>query len=1034
MLSPSALLRLGLLGAALSRWSVVSAAAPASCSTAGWPSTHSLAGRKGWSWSAGNHRFSVRVLKLPSAAQGAVQVTVPWRRSDAGGGDTIVVGASTHLRVRHCTRLNATATAPISEHADESATLVFHASEGPGEYHIYYRSFESCEFAGGACTFGAAAEYSPAGSCADGRWWADNAAPTLGAPGVVQVLAQQGRTAFSAFGPMEQAATRAEVAALVGAAGSPAALLFTEDRANVIRMRTKLPAAWAARAPPDTARFEGTAQPGEAYTLQLAVHAVSADVIVQSVIFTELTATAGCASIPAAALRCMNLEGTDWLGRPYVPAVAAPTVRVGQVLPLWVALLVPANATAAAYRGTAVVTLQLAGGATQALRASLALEIAGPALADRGDGEAWRGTRLQWLDSTLAQGSATVPPPFEKLAVSELGGGLCVTMLDKAFNVGADGFLHSVMVGTANATKPTANAVAAQALDAPIALVATADGVALSAAGAAFTSTAVADAETTWTSTWAPPAASSGASSGLTVTVDASLDCTGYADFVVTLNNSGARATPVTDLEVNVTVPNAAANAHMAMGLGMTGGYMEDLAPHTLTRSEWLILDWGASLTADALGLWASGDGVHDPATVDVAVADAADGPWEVVFATDKGARTAMRQEFDFGASASARFWRVRFPRMAESGNCAPSACCQLWLGELQLRDAASGAWIVNSGTPSANKVVASSGSASITNAAWKALDGDTKFVQDSEGWDAADRAPPAPAPGTPTPAPTPSSLDPIVWHWDGMNGNNAVWVGSSAAGLRLFLKGDEDIWQAAVPFDSRTTPPNPPAWSNGGAGGIVLDRETGAVTAFTGGRGLAVGEALTLRFSLMATPVRPLDLPKHFSERYAQLGGPANYSYLAAQGATVVNMHQGNGINPWINCTCPNLLLCLAVYAHTRPFPPSLSPARTPADPYKTNTLMRAAADACHKVGLRFKIYNTMRELSNRCDELFAMAAFNETLVLEPGTADPGALPPVNKGADWLQEHLVAGYTPAWSNPVQKYVAAVACFHAHIC
>ena len=34
-----------------------------------------------------------------------------------------------------------------------------------------------------------------------------------------------------------------------------------------------------------------------------------------------------------------------------------------------------------------------------------------------------------------------------------------------------------------------------------------------------------------------------------------------------------------------------------------------------------------------------------------------------------------------------------------------------------------------------------------------------------------------------------------------------------------------------------------------------------------------------------------------------AQLGAPGNYSALAAAGVTVVNMHQGNEINPWINC-----------------------------------------------------------------------------------------------------------------------------------
>ena len=59
----------------------------------------------------------------------------------------------------------------------------------------------------------------------------------------------------------------------------------------------------------------------------------------------------------------------------------------------------------------------------------------------------------------------------------------------------------------------------------------------------------------------------------------------------------------------------------------------------------------------------------------------------------------------------------------------------------------------------------------------------------------------------------------------------------------------------------------------------------------------MRAGAAQTFRFSVMFTPVRPLDLAKHFAERYAQLSGPANYSHLAASGATVVNMHQGNAV-----------------------------------------------------------------------------------------------------------------------------------------
>ena len=85
----------------------------------------------------------------------------------------------------------------------------------------------------------------------------------------------------------------------------------------------------------------------------------------------------------------------------------------------------------------------------------------------------------------------------------------------------------------------------------------------------------------------------------------------------------------------------------------------------------------------------------------------------------------------------------------------------------------------------------------------------------------------------------------------------------------------------------------------------------------------------------------------------------------------------------------------------------------------------MAAAADACHANGMKFKIYNTMRELSNRCREIWAMRAFHETYV-------PG--PPVQSdAADWLQEHLGGNFQKAWSNPVHAPLFCPGRFFAHI-
>lgn len=107
----------------------------------------------------------------------------------------------------------------------------------------------------------------------------------------------------------------------------------------------------------------------------------------------------------------------------------------------------------------------------------------------------------------------------------------------------------------------------------------------------------------------------------------------------------------------------------------------------------------------------------------------------------------------------------------------------------------------------------------------------------------------------------------------------------------------------------------------------------------FTGDRDVPAGE-LVFRFSLLITPTRPLNLTKHWGERHYQASGPVNFTAIAAGGATIVNLHQGNVLNPWINY------------------------------PYLTNTLMAQASKACHAAGMKFKIYNTMRELSYKARE----------------------------------------------------------------
>lgn len=198
-------------------------------------------------------------------------------------------------------------------------------------------------------------------------------------------------------------------------------------------------------------------------------------------------------------------------------------------------------------------------------------------------------------------------------------------------------------------------------------------------------------------------------------------------------------------------------------------------------------------------------------------------------------------------------------------------ASCQTFVGELEFRDAKTQNWRRNNGTAQASTIMASSGDGDPGNPPWMAVDGNYSFVEYQAGWDSGD----IPLPDPP-PAPAASN---ISYHWD-LNalGSSAVWVGSVSGGLRMRLKGPEPMWQASLPADSGQALPPPAAWSNNGQGNITLD-VSGTVCASTGY--LPAGP-IDAYFSLLPTPVKPVDWNLHWKLRYAQLSGAANYSYIA--------------------------------------------------------------------------------------------------------------------------------------------------------
>ena len=133
-----------------------------------------------------------------------------------------------------------------------------------------------------------------------------------------------------------------------------------------------------------------------------------------------------------------------------------------------------------------------------------------------------------------------------------------------------------------------------------------------------------------------------------------------------------------------------------------------------------------------------------------------------------------------------------------------------------------------------------------------------------------------------------------------------------------------------------------------------------------------------------VVTPFKPIDTDAQWRTRFYHRYAPLDE--IAAAGANVVNVHHATPVNPWINY-------------------PFLRPAE-----------MKAYVDEAHARGMKVKIYYTVRELSNRAPELWALRSLGH----EVFAAGPGG------GWSWLQEHVGADYIAGWFVPELEDAALV--------
>jgi len=226
-----------------------------------------------------------------------------------------------------------------------------------------------------------------------------------------------------------------------------------------------------------------------------------------------------------------------------------------------------------------------------------------------------------------------------------------------------------------------------------------------------------------------------------------------------------------------------------------------------------------------------------------------------------------------------------------------------------------------------------------------------------------------------------------IEWKWNVKNHQEGAWIGDVNRGFQFILRAENYSRPLNTNFYQSKPLNMPPSWYNGGKGGITIkeaDSNTVLINAYSGQRTMKAGDTLHYNFNLLLTPFKPLDTELQWSTRFYHRFTPIDE--IAELGANTINVHHANEANPYINYP----------FIHTKE--------------------MKEYVDKAHAREMKVKIYNTIRELSNRAPELFAFFSLNGEIMSE---GDRG-------GYSWLQEHIDYPYIAAWFVPEWKDAAVI--------
>lgn len=235
---------------------------------------------------------------------------------------------------------------------------------------------------------------------------------------------------------------------------------------------------------------------------------------------------------------------------------------------------------------------------------------------------------------------------------------------------------------------------------------------------------------------------------------------------------------------------------------------------------------------------------------------------------------------------------------------------------------------------------------------------------------------------------------------WDTTKHQDALWMGNVNAGLNLKFKDPSNYQRPLVNiYYALGRLRMPESWGNHGRGGIRRSDQPDSsvlVTAYSGLRILDKGETLNFGVEMLVTPVKPLDMEHHITERFYHSNSDLSDNYIPAAkaaGANFINIHHKKEIYPYIN------------YPY---FDENAADFKAFAD--------RAAAE-----GIGTRAYYTTRELTVKVPEIWALRSLGGEVIHDGPGKDARTLIHPKGPNRWLVDNFGDHFIPAWFNAFKE-------------